>query len=99
MCLRLFSVVIVVCMFGGAGLAEKVTAPQDQPFVCSGDAGNEKCICMTQPSCKAMIDACKNGAMQCTGPVCNCDMARRKPMLGIGGVPKAGTTMDGSIGN
>ena len=98
---RMFSVGLAVMfgVLGSASLAEDAAPVDDVPYSCSGDAGAEKCVCVTTGSCKAMLDRCKTATMTCTGPVCTCKMARKRPMPGAGAKAKAGGVVNGSAGN
>lgn len=95
----LWAVAVAASFAPNVSLAEQASPDSDTPYTCSGSVGAEKCVCVTAASCKSMLNMCKNGTMSCAGPVCSCDMARKKPLLGIGGKPKAGAAVNGQVGN
>ncbi|NEX45003.1 hypothetical protein G3572_02215 [Rhodobacter sp. ETT8] len=84
---------LIACLFGRLALAEANAPLDDQTYRCSGNPGAESCVCAAPAACKAMLDRCKNASMNCIGPVCTCDMARKRPGLTVGGKPKPGGAM------
>ena len=90
---------LILGLPGPAALAADGKPKLDLPFTCGGNPGAEKCTCITADACRSMLDRCKSATMTCTGPVCTCDMARKRPGAVIGETPKAGAGTARSVGN